>query len=129
MMTREEQFLQMVQVGVIVHEARKPPRSPSELPRDVSDITGDYSLDAVIIMSLAQQVVLTGRLPSSPSPFTLTREYLSFMLERRRIGSAPSRAEKPAWLDGIGWMANNLVDEEERNTAIGFLTEASSQRS
>jgi hypothetical protein len=123
-MTREEQFLQLVQVGLTVHECRKPPRPEGHLPRDLDEITGDFSFDAVLIMSLAQQVVLTGRLPPKTAPFTLARDYLSCVLDKRGIGSASRRAEKPKWLEGIGYLANPIKDEEARKTAIGFLTEA-----
>jgi hypothetical protein len=123
-MTREEQFLQLVQVGLTVHECRKPPRPEGSLPRDLSEIGGDYSFDAVIVMSLAQQVVLTGRLPAKPAPFTLATEFLSFVLDKPGIGSVTPRSEKPEWLEGIGFLANPIEDKEARKTAIGFLTEA-----
>lgn len=128
-MTREEQFLQLVQVGLTVHECRKPPRREGYVPREISDLSGDYSGRAVITMSLAQQVVLTGRLPPAPSPFTLAREFLSFVLDKRGIGGAHAQSEKPKWLEGLGFLANQIEREEDRKSAIGFLAEAAERES
>ena len=116
-MTREEQFLQLVQTALLAHFARKPLQRDGEIPRDLSEMDGMYDDDSMFSMSLAQQVVITGKLPAR-SPCFLAMEFVHHF-----INNNPSKEKAknmPEWIRGVGWASNDPIEEEATEKRFGF---------